>query len=352
MPTAEPRRDILNRLKSVDGHLRGVIKMVDEDAYCMDVIKQLQAVQGAIGRVNALLLADHLQTCVTTAIRGDAPAERERVIGELLRLFEQGQQTPIAAGVSLTDVVVSHEQPVHLIAVRWDLHGFQHVHPQPAGAPGEYALDVAFPAPGEYLLFAEFQRRGGQTVLLRDALAVGGASPAGTENPASAAPVAEDRAPKALPVDGLAGGLRVSLLGTGHLHAGEGAAFTFRLEEDATGAPVRDLRPYLGAPAHVVILRADAADFAHTHGEMGDAAAAPAAGPGHAAAAGHAPGAAHGGTGGAHGAGTPDAFGPEIRFHHAFPRPGLYKLWGQFRTRGGEVVTADFVVRAGGHGHG
>src|SRR3954467_14814409 len=96
MPTAEPRRDILNRLKSVDGHLRGVIKMVDEDAYCMDVIKQLQAVQGAIGRVNALLLADHLQTCVTTAIRGDEPAERERVIGELLRLFEQGQQTPIA----------------------------------------------------------------------------------------------------------------------------------------------------------------------------------------------------------------------------------------------------------------
>ena len=97
MPTAEQRRDILNRLKSVDGHLRGVIKMVDEDAYCMDVIKQLQAVQGAIGRVNALLLADHLQTCVTTAIRGDEPAERERVIGELLRLFEQGQQTPIAS---------------------------------------------------------------------------------------------------------------------------------------------------------------------------------------------------------------------------------------------------------------
>jgi DNA-binding FrmR family transcriptional regulator len=96
MPTAEQRRDILNRLKSVDGHLRGVIKMVEEDAYCMDVIKQLQAVQGAVGRVNALLLADHLQTCVTTAIRGDAPAERERVIGELLRLFEQGQQTPIA----------------------------------------------------------------------------------------------------------------------------------------------------------------------------------------------------------------------------------------------------------------
>jgi DNA-binding FrmR family transcriptional regulator len=111
MPTAQQRTQILNRLKSVDGHLRGVIKMVEEDAYCMDVIKQLQAVQGAIGRVNALLLQDHLQTCVTTAIRGDAPAERERVIGELLGLFEHGARlvpteaeavVPVAASEAAT----------------------------------------------------------------------------------------------------------------------------------------------------------------------------------------------------------------------------------------------------------
>ena len=98
MPTLAAQTQILNRLKSVDGHLRGVIKMVAEDAYCMDVIKQLQAVQGAIGRVNALLLQDHLQSCVTTAIRSDEPAERARVIGELLALFEHGAtvETPAA----------------------------------------------------------------------------------------------------------------------------------------------------------------------------------------------------------------------------------------------------------------
>jgi CsoR family transcriptional regulator, copper-sensing transcriptional repressor len=95
MPTTGAQTQILNRLKSVDGHVRGVIKMVEEGAYCMDVIKQLQAVQGAIGRVNALLLQDHLQTCVTTAIRGEAPADRERVIGELLALFEQGASLPL-----------------------------------------------------------------------------------------------------------------------------------------------------------------------------------------------------------------------------------------------------------------
>jgi CsoR family transcriptional regulator, copper-sensing transcriptional repressor len=108
MPTAQGRDSVLNRLKSVDGHLRGVIKMVEEDAYCMDVIKQLQAVQSAIGRVNALLLQDHLNSCVTTAIRGKVPAERERVIGELLALFEQGAtldpddaaETAVTAGKS------------------------------------------------------------------------------------------------------------------------------------------------------------------------------------------------------------------------------------------------------------
>ena len=100
MPTEVNRSQILNRLKSVDGHLRGVIKMVEDDAYCMDVLKQLQAVQGAIGRVNALLLQDHLQTCVTTAIRGDEPSERERVIGELLTLYEQGATLDLEASLA------------------------------------------------------------------------------------------------------------------------------------------------------------------------------------------------------------------------------------------------------------
>lgn len=90
MPTVEGRRQIVNRLKSVDGHLRGVIKMVEEDTYCIDVVRQLQAVQSAIGRVNALLLQDHLQSCVTTAVRGDDAAERQRVLAEVLSLFEQG----------------------------------------------------------------------------------------------------------------------------------------------------------------------------------------------------------------------------------------------------------------------
>lgn len=80
--------EIRNRLKSIEGHVRGIQRMVDQKAYCMDIINQNLAVQRALEKVNNLVLERHLQTCVTTAIRGDDPAERERVIEEILTVFE------------------------------------------------------------------------------------------------------------------------------------------------------------------------------------------------------------------------------------------------------------------------
>jgi len=79
---------IVNRLKSIEGHVRGIQRMLEEGAYCMDIINQNLAVQRALEKVNSLILERHLQTCVTTAIRGDNPAERERVIDEILSVFE------------------------------------------------------------------------------------------------------------------------------------------------------------------------------------------------------------------------------------------------------------------------
>ncbi len=78
---------IVNRLKSIEGHVRGVSKMVEEGAYCIDIVKQIEAIQAALQKVNALVLDHHLHTCVTTAIRGDDPTERERVIGEIMEVF-------------------------------------------------------------------------------------------------------------------------------------------------------------------------------------------------------------------------------------------------------------------------
>jgi len=80
--------DTLKRLKTVEGHLRGVIRMVEEDAYCIDVIRQIQAVEAALDKVSAHILDTHLSSCVITAIRGDDPAERERVLHEISEVFE------------------------------------------------------------------------------------------------------------------------------------------------------------------------------------------------------------------------------------------------------------------------
>ena len=84
----EYKQGIVNRLKSIEGHVRGVQRMVDEDAYCIGIINQVLAVQRALEKVNSLILERHLQTCVTTAIRGEDPAERERVIDEILSIFQ------------------------------------------------------------------------------------------------------------------------------------------------------------------------------------------------------------------------------------------------------------------------
>ena len=62
--------------------------MVEEDKYCIDVIKQTLAIQRALDMVNTLMLGNHLNTCVTTAIRSQDAAERERVISELLDIFD------------------------------------------------------------------------------------------------------------------------------------------------------------------------------------------------------------------------------------------------------------------------
>ena len=78
----------LRRLKTVEGHLRGVIRMVEEDAYCIDVIRQIQAVEAALGKVSSRILEDHLNSCVITAIKGDDKQERERVLKEISEVFE------------------------------------------------------------------------------------------------------------------------------------------------------------------------------------------------------------------------------------------------------------------------
>lgn len=78
----------LRRLKSIAGHVRGIERMVEADAYCIDVLKQIQAVQAALSKVSATILDGHLHTCLTEAIRGNDSGERERVLREVAEVFE------------------------------------------------------------------------------------------------------------------------------------------------------------------------------------------------------------------------------------------------------------------------
>lgn len=80
--------DVLRRLKSVEGHVRGVQRMVEEGAYCIDVVNQIVAIQRALKKVSGMVLDDHLHSCVTDAMRGPDAAAREQVLGELMQVFE------------------------------------------------------------------------------------------------------------------------------------------------------------------------------------------------------------------------------------------------------------------------
>ncbi len=86
--SAMKNEDALRRLKIIEGHLRGIIRMVEEDAYCIDIIRQIQAVQAALNKVSGQILESHLHSCVITAIEGENPAERERVLKEIAEVFE------------------------------------------------------------------------------------------------------------------------------------------------------------------------------------------------------------------------------------------------------------------------
>lgn len=80
--------ELLNRLKSIEGHVRGIQRMVESGSYCIDIVNQVLAVQRALHKVNSLVLDRHLHTCVTTALRGEDPSQRERVIREIMDVFE------------------------------------------------------------------------------------------------------------------------------------------------------------------------------------------------------------------------------------------------------------------------
>jgi DNA-binding FrmR family transcriptional regulator len=81
----DARKDVLKRLAFIQGHLDGVRKMVEEDKYCVDVLKQTFAVRRAIESVEAKMLEGHLHHCVAAGVR---EGREDEVLGELLELYQ------------------------------------------------------------------------------------------------------------------------------------------------------------------------------------------------------------------------------------------------------------------------
>ena len=209
------------------------------------------------------------------------------------------QVTDNSSGRVLTNLPIEMEKPMHLIAVSQDLTQFQHIHPAVSNDDA-YTVSTSFPETAVYVLFDEFMYNE-QTVLDRREVDVGQAS----EKSASLSPGLDPKTE---------GGLTASLSAPEMIMAGEDEHFTLQVTRDSQ--PATDLEPYLGVPAHLIIISSDTRNYAHTHGEVGGMESM---GP------------------------APSTFGPEITFHYTFPHGGLYKMWAQFGYQG-NVITVPYVV--------
>jgi hypothetical protein len=201
-----------------------------------------------------------------------------------------------STGAPVARYVENHEKLLHLIVVRSDLVGFQHVHPV-LDSDGTWRVPVDLSRAGDYRVFADFMPAGGPALTLGANLHVGG-----RHNPQPLPPIAATSV-----VDGYTVGL------TGTPKANAPSMLTFTVSRN--GKQVTDLQPYLGAYGHLVALRAADLAYLHVHpmGEPGDGV-------------------------------TPA--GPEIGFHATFPSAGDYRLFLDFQ-HAGVVRTAEFTVSVG-----
>jgi hypothetical protein len=216
-----------------------------------------------------------------------------------------GSRVPLAFtiegpdGAPVTKYDVEHDKQLHLIAVRRDFSGFQHVHPVMDSA-GTWTTDLDL-TPGEWRVFADFKATGADALTLGSDLSV-----AGSYEPVAAA----TSQVRTATVDGYT----VTL--AGDLVAGRDAKLTLTVTRD--GRPVTDLEPYLGAYGHLVALRDGDLAYLHVHpdGTPGDGKTAP---------------------------------GPDVTFFADVPSGGRYHLYLDFKHQG-VVRTAAFTVTAAGAG--
>jgi DNA-binding FrmR family transcriptional regulator len=89
MATMPGHKDNLVALRRVEGQIRGVQKMIQERKYCIDILNQIQAVKGALARIEDSILKKHLESCVAEAIKGACEKEKQQKMDEVLKLIHR-----------------------------------------------------------------------------------------------------------------------------------------------------------------------------------------------------------------------------------------------------------------------
>ncbi len=105
---------LVSRLRTIEGHVRGILRMVEADAYCPEVLTQALAVERAIDRFVFELLEHHLETCFVTAVRGDSQQDREQALREVLNIFQASAKLKMGGHLQANareDGVCAHQRP-------------------------------------------------------------------------------------------------------------------------------------------------------------------------------------------------------------------------------------------------
>lgn len=89
MMDEETKQRALARLRRIGGQIQGVQRMIDEDKYCVDIMLQISAIQGALEQVSKILMARHIQSCVQDSMKAGSRKERARKIEELIGVFSR-----------------------------------------------------------------------------------------------------------------------------------------------------------------------------------------------------------------------------------------------------------------------
>ena len=87
MANATTHNEQITRLKKIEGQIRGVQRMIEDERYCIDILNQLQAIEAAVKRVEANILRKHLQGCVATAVRTGSEREQDAKLDEIIQLL-------------------------------------------------------------------------------------------------------------------------------------------------------------------------------------------------------------------------------------------------------------------------